>query len=141
MTAKEYLNQAYRLDQQISSKQEQIDALNDLATRCTASMTGMPHSPNQGNSSMADAICKIVDLQTAIANDMGALVDLKADIIRTISQVSNVEYRLILEKRYVTGKTWPEIAIDLGYKMRRMFDLHEEALAAIKIPEKNAAVQ
>ena len=141
MTAKEYLNQAYLLDQRISSKQEQIDALNDLATRCTASMTGMPHSPNQGNSSMADAICKIVDLQTAIVNDMGELVDLKADIIRTISQVSNVEYRLILEKRYITGKTWTEIAVELGHKMRHLFKLHDAALDSVKIPEKYSAVQ
>ena len=137
MTAKEYLEQAYRLDQRIQSKQEQVDSLNDLATRCTATMTGMPHSPNRGASSMADTICKIVDLQEAIAADMQTLVDLKADIMHTIDRVQNVEYRLILEKRYITGKTWPEIAIELGYKMRYMFKLHEEALAVIKIPEKN----
>ena len=137
MTAKEYLEQAYRLDQRIQSKQEQVDSLNDLATRCTATMTGMPHSPNRGSSPMADTVCKIVDLQEAIAADMQTLVDLKADIMHTIDMVQNVEYRLILEKRYITGKTWPEIAIELGYKMRYMFKLHEEALAVIKIPEKN----
>lgn len=137
MTAKEYLEQAYRLDLRIQSKQEQIDSLNDLATRCTATMTGMPHSPNRGSSPMADTVCKIVDLQEAIAADMQTLVDLKADIMHTIDMVQNVEYRLILEKRYITGKTWPEIAIELGYKMRYMFKLHEEALAVIKIPEKN----
>ena len=137
MTAKEYLEQAYRLDLRIQSKQEQIDSLNDLATRCTATMTGMPHSPNRGSSPMADTVCKIVDLQEAIAADMQTLVDLKADIMHTINMVQNVEYRLILEKRYITGKTWPEIAIELGYKMRYMFKLHEEALAVIKIPEKN----
>ena len=137
MTAKEYLEQACRLDLRIQSKQEQIDSLNDLATRCTATMTGMPHSPNRGSSPMADTVCKIVDLQEAIAADMQTLVDLKADIMHTIDMVQNVEYRLILEKRYITGKTWPEIAIELGYKMRYMFKLHEEALAVIKIPEKN----
>ena len=137
MTAKEYLEQAYRLDLRIQSKQEQIDSLNDLATRCTATMTGMPHSPNRRSSPMADTVCKIVDLQEAIAADMQTLVDLKADIMHTIDRVQNVEYRLILEKRYITGKTWPEIAIELGYKMRYMFKLHEEALAVIKIPEKN----
>ena len=137
MTAKEYLEQAYRLDLRIQSKQEQIDSLNDLATRCTATMTGMPHSPNRRSSPMADTVCKIVDLQEAIAADMQTLVDLKADIMHTIDMVQNVEYRLILEKRYITGKTWPEIAIELGYKMRYMFKLHEEALAVIKIPEKN----
>ena len=42
MTAKEYLSQAYRLDQRIDSKIEQVASLNDLATKCTSTMTGMP---------------------------------------------------------------------------------------------------
>jgi hypothetical protein len=56
MTTREYLNQAYRLDDRIRSKQEQIAALNDLATRCTAHMTGMPHSPNSGSSKLENAV-------------------------------------------------------------------------------------
>ena len=141
MTAKEYLNQAYRLDQRIRSKQEQIAALNDLATSCSATMTGMPRNPNHGGSRMADAVGKIVDLQNSIASDMDALVLLKAEIINTIKAVECIEYRLILEKRYITGKSWPEIAVDLGYKMRHLYTLHDEALAAIKIPEKYSTVQ
>ena len=141
MTAKEYLNQAYRLDQRIRSKQEQISALNDLATSCSASMTGMPRNPNKGGSRMADAVCKIVDLQDSIAADMQELVELKAEIISTIKAVDCIEYQLILEKRYISGKSWPEIAVDLGYKMRHLYKLHDEALAAVKIPEKYSAVQ
>lgn len=141
MTAKEYLNQAYRLDQRIRSKQEQISALNDLATSCSASMMGMPRNPNKGGSRMADAVCKIVDLQDSIAADMQELVELKAEIIATIKAVECIEYQLILEKRYISGKSWPEIAVDLGYKMRHLYKLHDEALAAVKIPEKYSAVQ
>ncbi len=33
MTAKEYLNQAYRLDQRINAKLEQVSSLNQLATK------------------------------------------------------------------------------------------------------------
>lgn len=141
MTAKEYLNQAYRLDQRIRSKQEQISALNDLAITCSASMTGMPRNPNKGGSRMADAVCKIVDLQDSISADMQELVELKAEIIATIKAVDCIEYQLILEKRYISGKSWPEIAVDLGYKMRHLYKLHDEALAAVKIPEKYSAVQ
>ena len=35
MTAKEYLGQAYRLDQRINSKLEQVGSLSDLATKVT----------------------------------------------------------------------------------------------------------
>ena len=73
MTAKEYLSQAYRLDQRIRSKQEQIASLNDLATSCSATLTGMPRNPNRGGSRMADAVCKIIDLENEIAGDMERL--------------------------------------------------------------------
>ena len=141
MTAKEYLNQAYRLDQRIRSKQEQIAALNDLATDCSATLTGMPRNPNRGDSRMADAVAKIIDLQNEVAVDMEHLVELKAEIISTIKAVDCIEYQLILEKRYISGKSWPEIAVDLGYKMRHLYKLHDDALEKIKIPEKYCAVQ
>ena len=141
MTAKEYLNQAYRLDQRIRSKQEQIASLNDLATDCSATLTGMPRNPNRGGSRMADAVAKIVDLQNEVAADMERLVELKAEIISTIKAVDCIEYQLILEKRYISGKSWPEIAVDLGYKMRHLYKLHDDALEKIKIPEKYCTVQ
>ena len=45
MTAREYLGQAYRLDQRISSKIEMLDSLNDLAAKATSTLTGLPHNP------------------------------------------------------------------------------------------------
>ena len=90
---------------------------------------------------MADAVCKIVDLQESLAADMKELVELKAEIIATIKAVECVEYQLILEKRYISEKSWPEIAVDLGYKMRHLYKLHDEALDSLKIPEKYPAVQ
>ena len=141
MTAKEYLSQAYRLDQRIDAKIAQVASLNDLATKCSATLTGRPRNPNRGGSRMADAVCKIVDLQDSVAADMQELVELKAEIIATIKAVDCIEYQLILEKRYISGKSWPEIAVDLGYKMRHLYKLHDEALAAVKIPEKHFCVQ
>ena len=62
MTTKEYLSQAHRLDQRIDAKIAQVASLNDLATKCTATLTGMPRNPNSGGSTMADAECKIIDI-------------------------------------------------------------------------------
>ena len=89
MTTKEYLGQAYRLDQRINSKLEQIASLNDLATKCTGVLTGMPRNPNRGTSTMADAVAKIVDLQAEINRDIDRLVDLKREMVRLIKAVDN----------------------------------------------------
>lgn len=47
MTAKEYLSQARYLDMRIQSKLEQLESLNELATKCTSVITGMPTKPKR----------------------------------------------------------------------------------------------
>ena len=41
MTSLDYLSEAYRLDLRIDSKLEQIASLNELAEKCSSSITGM----------------------------------------------------------------------------------------------------
>lgn len=135
MTKKEYLSKAYRLDQRINSKLAQVTALNDLATKCTSTLSDMPSNPNRGISTMADAVEKIVDLQVEINRDIDALVDLKRDIVRAIKAVENTEYQTILELRYLCFKTWEQIAVDMGYNVRHVYRIHDEAVERIPIFE------
>ena len=44
MTAREYLSQAYYLDQRINSKIEQVESLNDLARKAGCAISGMPRN-------------------------------------------------------------------------------------------------
>ena len=44
MTTKEYLAQAYRIDQRINSKFEQIVSLRELATKATSTLSDTPPS-------------------------------------------------------------------------------------------------
>lgn len=52
---KEYLSQAFRTDQRIQSKMEQVASLNDLATRATATYSDMPGSETRNLHRMEDA--------------------------------------------------------------------------------------
>ena len=135
MTVKEYLSQALLLDHRIDSKIEQIASLNALATKCTSAITGMPHNPSPSQSTMADAICKIVDLQELLKKDLSALVDLKREIMGVINGIENDEYKTVLEKRYLCFLSWEQIAVDLHYSMEYAFKIHKRALEKVKIPE------
>jgi len=135
MTAKEYLGQAYRLDQRINSKLEQVASLNELATKCTSTLTGMPRNPNHGTSTMADAVGKIIDLQAEINRDIDRLVDLKREMVKLIKAVDNTEYQTLLELRYLCFKTWEQIAVDMGYNVRHVYRLHDEAVESIVVPK------
>ena len=132
MTSKEYLLQARFLDASIRTKVEQIEALNDLATSCTAVISDMPRNPNRGSSRMADAVMKIIDLQEEIKNDMIALVNLKREIMDVIKAVSSLELRTILEKRYLSFISWERIAVELGYSIQHTYRLHDMALKEVE---------
>nr|DAJ63772.1 MAG TPA: Protein of unknown function (DUF1492) [Caudoviricetes sp.] len=132
MTSKEYLLQARFLDASIRTKVEQIEALNDLATSCTAVISDMPRNPNRGGSRMADAVMKIIDLQEEIKNDMIALVNLKREIMDVIKAVSSLELRTILEKRYLSFISWERIAVELGYSIQHTYRLHDMALKEVE---------
>ena len=135
MTAKEYLSQALHLDHRIDSKIEQIASLNALATKCTSAITGMPHNPSPSQSTMADAVCKIIDLQELLKKDLSALVDLKREIMGVINGIENDEFKTVLEKRYLCFLSWEQIAVDLHYSMEYAFKIHKRALEKVKIPE------
>lgn len=128
MTAKEYLGKAYRLDQRINSKLDQVASLNELATKATSTLSDMPKNPNKAISTMENTICKIIDLQDEINKDIDRLVDLKTEIVTTIKNIENKEYQTLLEKRYLCFDTWEQIAVDMNYSIRWVHNIHGKAL-------------
>lgn len=128
MNAREYLSQAYRLDQRINSKLDQVQSLSELATKATSTLTGMPRNPNRATSTMADAVAKIVDLQAEINRDIDRLVDLKRDIVALVKSVDNTEFQTLLEKRYLCYMSWEQIAVDMNYSIHHLYKIHTGAL-------------
>ena len=134
MTAKEYLGQAYRLDQRINSKLEQVMSLRDLTTKATATMSDMPGGGSRNVYRMQDIIGKIIDLEDEINQDIDALVDLKREMGATIKAVADPECQTLLELRYLCFKTWEQIAVDMQYSTRNIYKLHDRAIKEIKVP-------
>ena len=135
MTAKEYLNQAYWLDRRIDSKLEQLSALRDTATKTTAVMDSEVVSHTRNVHSLQDVMAKIIDIQEEINGDIDALVDLKRDIMRTIREIEDPEAQTVLELRYLCFKRWEEISVIMNYSVRRVYQIHDEALEKIPVPE------
>ncbi|MDE7139082.1 MAG: hypothetical protein K2O29_11655, partial [Ruminococcus sp.] len=69
MTTKEYLNQAYQIDQRINSKLMQVESLRSLATRVTSVFSDMPHSSTPDNRRLEKTMDKIIDLKNEILDD------------------------------------------------------------------------
>lgn len=130
-----YLEQAYRIDQRINCKIEQVSSLHSLATKANSTLTDMPGSPNRNIHRMEDIIVKIVDLENEINDDIDKLVDLKAEITKVIKQVDDLELQSLLEQRYLNFRTWEQIAVDMGYNVRHLYRMHDQALKKVQIPK------
>jgi len=131
MTAKEYLNQAYRLDQRINSKLEQVLSLRELTTKATATLSDMPSGGSRNVYRMQDIIGKIVDLENDINRDIDALVDLKREMVTVIKSVADPECQTLLELRFLCFKTWEQIAVEMNYGIDNIYRLHRKALKMV----------
>lgn len=132
MNAKEYLGQAYRLDQRINSKLQQIESLRSLTQKVTASYDGEPVSHTRNVSSLEDTIIRLMEAEEQINRQIDELVALKMNIAALIDKVRNESYRLILEKRYLCFLPWDQIAADLHYSRRWTLDRHDRAVEVVE---------
>ena len=119
----------------MNRKQQEAKKYLSQAFGLTAAYSDMPKSPNRDGSRMEDTVCRIIDLESEINQDMLWLVELKKGIVRRIKAVENTELQMVLELRYLSYMRWEEIAIELGYGIDNVFRLHRKALAEIEIPE------
>lgn len=131
MTAKEYLQQAFRIDQRINGKLEMVARLRESATKVTTNISDMPRASSPNLQTMEATVAKLVDLEAEINRDVDALVDLKREIIDTIGELEKPEHQMILESRYLRYKSWEEIALEMNYQLRWVYCLHGRALSAL----------
>lgn len=134
MTAKEYLSQAFHIDQHINAKKAQVDALRDLASNTGVNYTDMPGSPSRVTDKMERTIIKIVDLENEIAAEIDKLVDLKVELTHCIKNIDDPDCRILLEMRYLCYKTWEDIAVEMNYTVRYVHLLHGKALKLVCVP-------
>lgn len=128
LNIKHWLMRAYKIDQQIMNKIEQIKEWQALAERTTTCTSTMPKG-NQTTNQIEDYAIKIILSQKAIEQEMEKLINTKREIESLISQIDNPVYRIILEQRYLLGKHWSEIAELLNYtEEHTKRNLHAEAL-------------
>jgi DNA-directed RNA polymerase specialized sigma subunit len=143
MKAKEYLSQALWLNQRIDNKLEQLERLKAMAMRVTTNLTQEKVSGgyNERNP-MENTIVKIMDLEREVNDEIDKLINLKQEILETISLVDDPMAQLLLEMRYINRRTWGEIAEELGYSDRGIHKIHGRALKEIdEIRKKCSKVQ
>ena len=77
------------------------------------------------------AVADLVDTQQAVSEEVVKLCKLETEISCMIGSMPE-PYRTLLYERYINGKTWEQIAVDMNYSYRGVTKMHGRALQAVK---------
>lgn len=131
MRSKDYLLQIRKLDSLIKNKQTEVEHWKGVACGSGSYSEGERVQSSGNKQKMASAIDKYVDIQAEIKADIGRLIDLKQEVIRTIEMLPVDEYDL-LHKVYVQGWTLQEVADHFEKSYSWATTIHGRALANLQ---------
>lgn len=138
MTAKQYLRQAYHLNELINSHIKELEQLRLISTSVPS--TDFSKERVQGGQLPGDKIAnivgKIVDLEKQISAEIDDFIDLKKEIHDAIDAVKNPKERLVLRYRYIEFLTWEQTAERMNYSIMQVHRIHSNALKNFVVPIK-----
>lgn len=137
MTVKEYLHQAYRLDQKINSDIEELHKLREMSCSISSPQLGEKvQSSRKQEAPFVRSIEKISMLTEKINNEIDTLIDLKEQMRGVIAAVENTDEQMVLRYRYIHNLTWEDIGDELNVDSRTARRWHGTALTHVALPEK-----
>lgn len=132
LDAKRYLQQIRLYDSRISAKLEELQHTKEMALRVTPTLKNDAASGNGTQDKLAEAVAKMVDLETEINEDIGRYIAAKQEIGAVIDKLLDPDQFRVMHKRYVQHETWKQIAYDTGFSYRWVCTLHGRALREIE---------
>ena len=110
MTAKEYLEQAYRLDQRISTSIEEIQRLHLMSESISSPSWGEKVSGTKSSDApFVKCIIKIMELQEKVDSEIATLIDLKTQIREVIEAIPDKDEQLVLRYRCLLNYSFERI--------------------------------
>lgn len=135
MTAKEYLSQAYRLDQRINSNIAEVDRLRQMSL--SVSSPGLNEKVAVSRSQdppFVRYVHRIIELENRINAEIDIFVSLKEQIREVIDGVQNKDEQMVLRYRYIHNMTWEQIGNKLDADRTTVYRWHVTALRHVKLP-------
>ena len=136
MTAREYLQQAYRLDQRINSDAEELERLKEMSASIASPFFGeRVQRTRNTDAPFVRYIDKIIEQEERISRELALYVDLKNEIRAAINEVEDTDEQLVLRYRYIHNYTWEKIGDELHADARTVRRWHNKALVHFRVPE------
>ena len=111
----------------IDSNVEHLASLESAAQKITAAYKAVPGGGGPG-SGRAEVVSQIIQLQKYIKAESKRLQEELQLVQFMINSLDGVQERIVLNYRYINGKTFEEIADKMHYDIRQVTRIHGRAL-------------
>lgn len=130
--AQSYLMQVELCNTHINNLLDELQRLKALTLRITTALKQdvVSHSGNQDK--MAEAVAKIVDLESEINDSVDAYIDKRREVSNTIAKINKADQICVLHKLYFENKSWVEIAAEMHMSERNAQYIHGRALQSVR---------
>lgn len=138
MTAKQYLQQGYRLNELIKTHQEELNNLHSLVGSTKATVydkSGSRAAKWNSDSVEHNLAIQYMDLERLIQREISQMVSLMKQLHTTIEAVPDKNQRLVLRCRYILFLSWEDTAARMCYSYPQVRRFHQKALRNVAVPE------
>lgn len=98
-------------------------------------MDGMPRGSGTGDMTGSVA-AQMWEVAQKMADKMNRLIALRREIEDAIDGLQDSRDRQIIRMRYIDGRKWEQIAVDMNYDYYYVLELHGKALSKLNHPVK-----
>lgn len=130
MTAKQYLRQLSKLQQNIRILSEEIEERRTRLTSTAAPTLGDRVQSSPKADAFATAMAILADKDLERQELIYVYEDMRDTIVDQIIQLDDAAQSAVLYKRYVQGRRWDLIAEEMHFSVQRIFQIHGNALVS-----------
>lgn len=136
MKAKDYLNQAYRLDQRINANIAEVQRLRLMSESISSPSWGEKVSGTRSTDPpFVKSLMKIMDLEQQIDAEVAKLIELKAQIREVIDAVPDTDEQMVLRYRCLLNYSFERIGDLMCYGKTTAWSWYNKALSHVVLPQ------
>jgi hypothetical protein len=129
---KEFLSRYLKVLAEEKDIREEIAYWESKAQKVTASWSAVP-SGGKGSDKVQTGAIKVAELRESLMDKINQLAAVRIEIERAIGTVQDDTQRRLLRLRYIKGMTLQQIAVEMNYSWRHIYNIHGYALVSCKV--------
>lgn len=128
----QYFRQYKSLDRKINQQLEELSLWRARAEKITPSYHDGPKGGGRGDR-VQTSVERICQIEQEIDQTIDRLQQLKKEILEVMGTVQDPTLREVLCRKYLSGQTFEQIAVDMHYSYMHICRLHGQALDEIML--------